>query len=124
MKNDQKGEIIMQTNTLRAEAYYTNMAEKNIEGIKKYLHQDVEFFGPLSTFKGKEAVSESIAGFMNIFKTLEIQEAFGSDNQAAVVYIVKFEKIPDTPSVAWLQFKDGLITRIQLFFDASAFRQK
>lgn len=114
----------METNAIRAQAYYTNMAEKNIEGIKKYLHSDVQFFGPLSTFKGKEAVSESIAGFMKVFKSLEIQTAIGSDNHAMVAYVVKFQDIPDMPSVAWLQFKDGLITRIQLFFDASPFRQK
>jgi hypothetical protein len=100
------------------------MAEKNVEGIKKHLHPDVEFFGPLSTFKGKVAVSESVAGFMKVFKSLEIQTAFGADDQAAVVYLVKFQDIPDMPSIAWLQFKDGLITRIQLFFDASPFRQK
>lgn len=114
----------METNAARAQAYYTNMAEKNIEGIKKYLHSDVQFFGPLSTFKGKEAVSESVAGFMKVFKSLEIQAAFGTDDQAAVVYVVKFQDIPDMPSVAWLQFDNGLISRIQLFFDASPFRNR
>ncbi len=115
----------METNATRAQAYYTHMAEKNIEGIKKYLHPDVQFFGPLSAFKGKDAVSESIAGFMKVFKSLEIQTAIGSDNQAMVVYVVKFQDIADMPSVAWLQFnKDGLIARIQLFFDASPFRNR
>ena len=106
-----------------AQNYYTCMAEKNLEEVKKYLSPNVEFFGPLSTLKGKEAVSESIAFFMKTFKSLEIRAILSENNQAIVVYDVKFPGMK-VPSVAWLHFQNGLITRIQLFFDASAFRQK
>ena len=106
-----------------AQAYYTYMAQKNLEEVKKFLSPEVEFFGPLSSLKGREAVSESITFFMKTFKSLEIRATVAENKQAMVVYEVEFPEMK-VPSVAWLQFNDGLITRIQLFFDATAFRQK
>lgn len=107
-----------------AQAYYTYMAAKNIDEVKKYLASEVEFFGPLSTLKGKEAVSDSIAYFMNTFSSLSIRATLGDENQAMVVYEVAFAGMDSVPSVAWLTFQNRLITRIQLFFDASQFRKK
>ena len=111
-------------NAARAEAYYNLMAEKNLEGIKKYLHPDVEFYGPLSTTKGKESVGESIGSFMKAFNSLKIRSKFGTQDQAVIIYEVDIPGISkDFPSAALLNFHDGLINRIQLFFDGSPFKR-
>lgn len=116
----------METNNMaRAEAYYTLVGERNVEGIKKYLHSDVEFLSPLATSKGKEAVVKATTGFMNTFKSLSIRAKFGADDQAMIVYDVDIPGIAkDFPGASLLTFRDGLIVRIELFFDASQFRQK
>lgn len=116
----------METNNVsRAYAYYTLVGQKNAEGISEYLHPDVTFSGPLSTAKGKEAVVKATSGFMNAFKSLAIRAQFGSNDQAVIVYDTNIPGISDNfPGVSLLTFKDGLITKIELFFDASLFREK
>jgi len=111
----------MNENTVaRAEEYYKLVGEKNVEGIKEFLHPDVDFQGPLATLKGKEAVIEATSNFMKMFKSLEIRAKFGSEDQAMVVYDVDIPGVMDNfPGASWLSFRDGLIVRIQLFYDGT-----
>jgi hypothetical protein len=120
-----KGVIMETNNVARAEAYYTLVGQKNVEGIAQCLHPDVEFYGPLSTAKGKDAVVKATSGFMNAFKSLAIRAKFGSGDQAMIVYDTDIPGISkEFPGASLLTFHDGLIVRIELFFDASGFREK
>ena len=116
----------METNyAARGEEYYTLVGQKNVEGIKKYLHPDVEFYGPLASLKGKEAVIEATSHFMNSFKSLTIRAKFGAGDQAMIVYDVDVPGIAkDFPGASLLSFRDGIIVRIQLFYDGSRFLEK
>ncbi len=105
-----------------AEAYYTTMGNKNIEGLAKYLHPDVQFTAPLDKMTGKEAVLEATKKFSSMFKTLIIRAKFGSENQAMIVYDLNFPGLADTfASSALMTFQNGLITKIELFYDARPF---
>lgn len=111
-------------NAARAERYYQLVGEKNAEGIKEFLHPDVEFFGPLATLKGREAVLEATRGFMNAFRTMAIRKKFGSGDQAMIVYDSDIPGISTSfPGASLLSFRDGLIVKIELFFDGSLFKK-
>ena len=116
----------METNNVAlAEEYYKFVGEKNVEGIKKFLHPDVEFYGPLATLKGKEAVIEATSNFMNMFKSLKIRAKFGAGDQAMIVYDVDIPEIMEgSPGASLLSFRDGLIVRVELFYDGSPFVEK
>lgn len=116
----------METNlAARAEEYYKLVGEKNAEGIKKYLHPDVELYSPLVTSKGKEAVLKATSQFMNTFKSLTIRAKFGAGDQAMIVYNVDIPGIAtDFPGASLLSFREGMIVKIQLFYDASLFVEK
>ncbi|MBX7067429.1 MAG: nuclear transport factor 2 family protein [Parachlamydiales bacterium] len=112
-------------NVMRAEGYYKLVGKKDVEGIKKYLHPDVEFYGPLATLKGKEAVIQATSGFMNAFESLVIRTKFGSGEQAMIVYDTDIPGIAKSfPGASLLTFRDGLIVKIELFYDASRFAEK
>lgn len=105
-----------------AEAYYTAMGEKNIAGTEKHLHPDVQFSSPLGKMMGKEAVLDAIKKFTTLFKTLTIRAKFGSENQATIIYDLECsEPIGKLSAAALMTFKDGLIVKIELFFDARPF---
>ncbi len=104
----------------QAEEYYRLVGQKNIEGIKKLLHPDVEFYGPMATLKGKDAVLSATGHFMDAIGSLTIRAKFGSKDETAVIYDVDMTGVSkEFPGVSWMRFKDGLIVRIQLFYDAS-----
>ncbi len=107
-----------------ATSYYTAMSERNFENLAQYLHPEVKFVGPLSQTAGKDNVLQSVKGFAGFFKTLVIRNVFGSDKQAILVYDLDFPApIGALPAVSLMDIHDGLITKIELLFDASAFRQ-
>lgn len=115
----------METNAKRAEEYYTFVGTKNIEGVKRYLHPNVELYGPLATLKGKEAVVQATSNYMNMITSLSIQAKFGAGDQAMIVYNVDIPGITnDFPGATLLNFRDGLIVRVQLFYDGSRFLKK
>jgi hypothetical protein len=108
-----------------AEEYYTLVGEKNGEEIKKYLHPDVEFKSPMASLKGKEAVINATSHFMNSIKSLKIRAKFDAGDQAMIVYDSVIPGLAEEfPGASLLKFRDGLIVRIQLFFDGSYFLEK
>lgn len=108
-----------------AEEYYTLIGEKNTEGIKKYLHPDVEWIGPMATLKGKEAVLQATNNFVNAIRSLKVCAKFGAENQAMIVHESDIPGVAkDFRGAALINFRDGLISRIELFYDASRLMQK
>ena len=105
-----------------AEAYYTAMGEKNVADMGQYLHPDVQFIGPLAEMRGKEAVLEAVKRLIAFFKTLTIRAKFGSGDQAMLAYDLDFPSpIGNCPAAALLTFQEGLISKIELFFDGRPF---
>jgi SnoaL-like domain len=113
------------SNGMKVEEYYKLIEEKNVEGIKKYLDRDVEFYSPLATLKGKEAVVVATGNFMNAIVSLKIRTKFDSGDQAMVVYDVDFPGMASKlPGASLLTFRNNLIVRIELFHDASYFKKE
>jgi len=105
--------------------YYTQVSGKKADEIKKYLHPEVEFSSPLMTLKGRDAVVEATRNFMKAFATLKIRTKLQSDDQAMIVYDSAISGISKSfPGASLLSFRDGLIVKIELFFDASGFHKK
>jgi SnoaL-like domain len=110
---------------MKAEEYYKLIGEKNVVEIKKYLDPDVEFYSPLATLKGKEAVAGATANFMNAISSLGIRAKFDSGDQAVIVYDVDLPGVGNNfPGASLLTFRNNLIVRIELFHDASRFSKE
>ena len=112
-------------NKVIAQAYYTAMAEKNIADLAQYLDPNVLFVAPLATVAGKQAFVETVTKFVNFFSKLTIRSTFGSFDQAVVVYTLDFAgSIGKVETAALLQIQNGLIIKIELFYDARPFDKK
>lgn len=116
----------METNYAeQAKAYYTLIAEKNSDGLKDYLHSNVEFYSPLGTYMGREEVLEGVRVFMNRFTSMTVRSHFGSKDQAVIIYNTDIVGIANNfPSASLLSFKDGLIAKIEVFYDPRPFFDK
>ena len=112
-------------NVAIARAYYTAMGEKNIAEMEKYLHPHVRTIGPLGEMIGKEVVLEAVKRLVIPLKALVIHASFGLDDQAMLALDLNFpEPIGNLHSAVLITFKDGLIAKTELFFDARAFEKK
>ncbi len=62
---------------------------------------------------------------MNMIESLTIRTKFGAEDQAMIVYDVDIPGIAKGfPGALLLSFCDGLIVRIDLFYDGSCFLEK
>ena len=116
----------MDTNNVAlAEKYYTLLGRKNVEGIKKCLHPDVELHSPLATVKGKEAVVKAASNFSNVIKSLTIRAKFGSGDQAVIISDSDIPGVVGSfPTASLLSFCDELIVKIELFYDGGRMVEK
>ncbi len=103
-----------------AESYYTALGQKNSTAMSQYLHPEVQFTSPIAQMRGKDAVLEAAKKLFTLFKTLTIRAKFGNEAQAMVVVDLDFPPPAGIfPSAVLLNIKEGLIEKIEIFFDAS-----
>ena len=111
-------------NVSSAEAYYRAMNDKDATGVAEHLHPDIQFIGPMATLAGKDAVLQAAKGFMSLAKEIRIRAKLGSEDQVMLTYDGDFgEPIGICRTAVWMTFKDDLIGRIELFFDARPFEK-
>lgn len=104
-------------------AYYTALGEKDMDKVKECLHPDIQFSDPQEKVIGREAVLKAAKGFSSMFKSLTIRAKFGAEDQAMIVYDVEIPGLEKKLQAAsWLSFRDGLISKIQLFYDMSGMK--
>ncbi len=112
-----KGEKM--SNLTKAVEYYKAVGEKNHKEAVKHIHPNIQFVAPLAKLEGKEKMSEAVKGFFNLFNTLTVKEKLSSGNEVMLVYEIECPKPVGTfRTAALLTFKDELIERLELFFDA------
>jgi len=115
----------MENTTKKALAYYAAMEQKDIATLQQHLHDDVLLISPLAQVPGKQAVVKAAEKFTHIFDALTIRASFGSEDQAMVAFDLECPDPIGTFRAATLfSFKDNLIARIELFYDARPFEQK
>jgi hypothetical protein len=108
-----------------AEAYYRAIGEKNIDLVEKYIHPNIQFIAPLGTANGKEDFLKAARSFTTRFTTLKVRTALGTEDSAMVVYDLDCPPpVGHCPTAVLMSFKEGLIAKIELFFDARSFGKK
>ncbi len=114
--------ILTETTVNRALAYYGAVGSQNITGVAELMHPAARLIGPLGEVEGREAVLQAVTKFATLLKSLRVKASFGSEDQAMVNYDVDFgEPIGICRSASLMTFENGLIARIELFYDVRPF---
>ena len=107
-----------------AVAYYKAMADKDLPAMAQHLHPEVRLVTPMEELTGKEAVLDAAKRLLNLIKSIKVHAKFGSEDQAMLTYDMDVgEPIGVCRAAALMTFKDGLIVRNELYFDASPFKR-
>ena len=112
-------------NLVIAESYYNAMLAKDFDKMAGYLHDNVHFVGPLAEMHGKDAVVLAAKNFGGILQDIQIRSRFASHNQIMFAYdMVVPAPIGKFRAAVLMEFTDRLISKIELFYDASPFQEK
>ena len=108
-----------------AENYYNSMLAKDFDKMASYLHDNVHFVGPLAEMHGKDAVVLAAKNFGGILQDIQIRSRFSSGNQIMFAYdMIVPAPIGKFRAAVLMEFTDQLISKIELFYDASPFGEK
>lgn len=108
-----------------AESYYNAMLAKDFDKMANYLHDNVHFIGPLAEMHGKDAVVTAAKNFGGILQDIQIRSRFAAGDQIMLAYdMVVPAPIGKFRAAVLMEFKGRLISKIELFYDASPFQEK
>lgn len=108
-----------------AESYYNTMLAKDFDKMAGYLHDNVHFIGPLAEMHGKDAVVTAAKNFGGILQDIQIRSRFADGDQIIFAYdMVVPAPIGKFRAAVLMEFTDRLISKIELFYDASLFQEK
>lgn len=108
-----------------AENYYNAMLAKDFDKMASYLHDNVHFIGPLAEMHAKESVVAAAKNFGGILQDIQIRSRFASHNQIMFAYdMVVPAPIGQFRAAVLMEFTESLISKIELFYDASPFQEK
>jgi hypothetical protein len=112
-------------NLKSAQNYYNAMLAKDFDAMERYLHDNVHFIGPLVEMHGKDAVVSAAKNFSGILQDIQIRSRFAADNQIMFAYdMIVPAPIGKFRAAVLMEFSDRLISKIELFYDASPFEEK
>jgi hypothetical protein len=102
-------------------AYYQAMNDKNLDEVAKYLHPEVTLLSPLAEVLGKEAALQAAKGFCSFMKKITIRAQLSSQDQVMLAFDIDFPApIGAVRSAVLMSFKNGLISRNEMFYDPRA----
>jgi len=105
-----------------AEAYLASWQRKDWQGIGEHLHPNVHFKGPMSETTGKEAFLAAAQRIFPILQSLTVRFTFAAGDRAVAIYDFNCSApIGVCRTAELITFQDGLISGVELFFDARPF---
>jgi hypothetical protein len=112
----------MNINVTSAEGYYNAMLAKDFNKVASYLHDNIDFIGPLGNLYGKEAVVLAAKSLSQILQDIQIRSRFAANDQIMLAYDFMFPApIGKLRAAVLMEFTDQLISKIELFYDGRAF---
>lgn len=110
------------SNTQIVTNYYTSLLNNDIDSAAQYIAEDVNFVGPLAEVSGKEMVVEAAKGFMLALQELDIRLVLEDGDNVMIAYHMTMPApIGRFSAAGMFTVTDGLIRRIELFYDARPF---
>jgi len=112
-------------NLIIAESYYKAMLAKDFEKMATYIHDNVHFIGPLAEMRGKDAMVLSAKNFGEMLQGIQIRSRFAYNNQIMFAYDMTLPPpIGKFRAAVLMEFTEGLISKVELFYDARLFEDK
>ncbi len=103
--------------------FYAAVAKKDLRGARRYLADDLVFFGLFETYPNADAYLSALTGLLGITVRLDVKTIIAEGDQAAVF----FELETRAPAAAttlvaeWHQIRNGKIFRVHSAFDGRPF---
>lgn len=105
-----------------AEEYLDAWKRKDLQGISRLVHPEIDLKSPLVEVSGRDAFLGTCEKILPMLLDVRIHAKFASQTQAMMVYdFVLKEPIGTTRTANLMTFEKHLIRSVELLFDARPF---
>ena len=102
--------------------FYSALEKQDYAGIRRLLHDNLSFRGPIDTFDDAAPYLEALKKLAPITERIEVKKMFAEETDVCVLYDLVTKTPAGTAFVAeWFQVKGEKIAAIQVVFDARPF---
>jgi hypothetical protein len=111
-----------QANLKAALSYYGAMQAKDFDTMASYLSNDICLISPLAEINGKEEALTAAKNFGGMLEKIHIRSKFADHDQVMLAYdMIVPDPIGKFRAASLMDFENGKIAKIELFYDARAF---
>jgi len=103
------------------ERYHAAWAERDLEGARRFLHDDLSFQGPIDTFDNADDYVAALHRLAAVVEGTEVRGVVAEGDDVVVLLELKTAIAGAAPVAEWYRVRDGKITRVQVYFDARPF---
>jgi ketosteroid isomerase-like protein len=103
--------------------FYAAVAKRDIASARRYLSDDLVFYGLFETYPNAEAYIKALTGLLQITVRLDVKAIIAEGNNVAVFFELETRAPAEATTLVaeWHQVKDGKIARVESAFDGRPF---
>jgi SnoaL-like domain len=102
--------------------YHEALGERNIDGARMLLRDDLRFTGPFESFEDAHAYVAAVRPLWGIVESLEIRHVSASGDEVVALYDMVTRTPAGTQLVCeWYGVEDGSIAWLRALFDTAPF---
>jgi limonene-1,2-epoxide hydrolase len=102
-------------------AFQKAIGEKDFAAARKLLHDNLEFRGPIDTFRKADDYLHAIQKLSEIVEGVDILKVFEDGNEVSLFCDLKTKVVGTSFVAEWYDVKDGKIASVRVVFDARPF---
>jgi ketosteroid isomerase-like protein len=104
------------------ERYHRAFGGKDFATARSLLADDLDFRGPIDTFRSADDYLAAIQRLSSIVEGVEVERVIADGDDVAVFYgLVTSTPAGTAPVAEWYRVRDGKIAAIRVYFDARPF---
>ena len=101
-------------------AFYASMERRDFAAMRRVLHDDLDFQGPMASFDNADALVAMLQGLAEVTASFRPKHLFVDGEKACFVYdLITHTPMGPSPVAEYLIVRDGRIASIRAHFDAA-----
>jgi len=109
----------MKTTHETIESFYSSIERKDFAAVRRLLHDDLEFQGPVETVEGADDLVATLAKLSRLTESFRVEQLFVDGDRACCVYdLITATPLGASPVADYFVVRDGRIASIRAHCDS------
>jgi len=100
-------------------AFYANIENKDFAAVRRLLHEDLDFQGPVDQFDRADHLVAKLTKLQQVTEGFDVRHLFVDGDRACCVYdLITATPIGRSPVTEYFELRDGRISAMRASYDS------